>query len=83
MVGAEIELLEKAKAEEEVYNWGEASKLYEQIAESYLDKSMVKKEVGIVRSLIKLPWRFSRTMLLPSETTMKNMAKRDQAGTLC
>lgn len=35
--------LEKAEAEEKAYNWAEAAKLYEQIANSYLDENFLEK----------------------------------------
>ena len=39
----EVFLLEKAKGEEDIYNWAEAAKLYEQIAKTYLDKEISEK----------------------------------------
>jgi tetratricopeptide (TPR) repeat protein len=39
----EVALLEKAKEEENLYNWIEAAKLYEQAAEYYLDKKISEK----------------------------------------
>jgi len=41
--GTESTLLEKAEAEEKVYNWAEAANFYEHVAKSYLDKSLVEK----------------------------------------
>ncbi|NHJ24077.1 MAG: carbon-nitrogen hydrolase family protein [Candidatus Lokiarchaeota archaeon] len=44
---SEIELLEKAISEEKVYNWIEAAKLYEQVANGYLKKNLTEK-VGLI-----------------------------------
>ena len=49
--GTEAELLEKANAEEKAYNWAEAAKLYEQLAEFYVDKSMVKEAAEAYKQL--------------------------------
>ncbi len=43
MVEKEETLLERAEVEEKAYNWVKAANLYEQIAKSYLDKSLVEK----------------------------------------
>ena len=51
-------LLEKAKAEEKVYNWVEAAKSYEMIAKSYLDKKMVKKAAEVYNKL-GISYRFA------------------------
>ena len=50
-------LLERARAEEKVYNWMEAAKLYEQVAKSLLDKKMVEKAKGVYK---KLGYAYSR-----------------------
>jgi len=47
----QVALLERAKAEEEVYNWIEAAKLYEQVAKSFMDKEMVKKAAETYKML--------------------------------
>ncbi len=47
----EAVLLEKASAKEEVYNWVEAVKLYEQVAKSFLDKKMVKRAAETYKML--------------------------------
>ena len=49
--GTEAELLEKAKVEEKAYNWAEAAKQYEQLAEYFLDRNMVK---GVAETYKKL-----------------------------
>ncbi len=49
--GTESELLEKVKVEETAYNWAEAAKLYEQLAEFSLDRSMVKEAAEIYKKL--------------------------------
>ena len=39
----ELVLLKKVKAEENIYNWAKAAKLYEQIVKYYLDKKILEK----------------------------------------
>jgi len=50
-VKSEDALLEKAKAEEQVYNWVEAAILYEQVAESFLGKNSTEKAAETYRML--------------------------------
>ena len=49
--GTEAELLEIASIEEKAYNWAEAAKLYEQLVELFLDRSMVKEAAETYKKL--------------------------------
>ncbi|MFX0034151.1 MAG: carbon-nitrogen hydrolase family protein [Candidatus Hermodarchaeota archaeon] len=53
----ENNLLEKALAEEKIYNWLEAAKLYKQVANSYLKKNLLEKVAEIYK---KLGYSYSR-----------------------
>ena len=44
-------LLEKAKAEEKAYNWVEAARLYEQVAESFLNDKLTEQAGETCRML--------------------------------
>jgi len=50
-------LLEKATVEEKAYNWLEAAKLYERVADSFLKKNLLEKTAEIYR---KLGYSYSR-----------------------
>jgi hypothetical protein len=45
------DLLEKAKAEERAYNWADAAKIYERIAELFLDNRMLEDAAKIYKKL--------------------------------
>ena len=53
----EEDLLEKALAEEKNYNWLEAAKFYERVADSFLKKNLLEKTAEIYR---KLGYSYSR-----------------------
>ena len=44
-------LLEKARGEEEKFNWNEAAKLYEKVLKFYLDKNLVEKAASCYKNL--------------------------------
>ncbi len=58
---SEDELLEKAKDEEKAYNWVEAAKLYEQVAESFLGKKSTEEVAETYRMLGYAYSRAART----------------------
>jgi len=49
--GTEAVLLEKADAEEKVYNWVEAAEIYNQVAKSFLDKNMIERAAKAYKKL--------------------------------
>ena len=58
---SEDALLEKGKAEEKAYNWVEAAKLYEQVAESFLGKKSMEEAAEVYRLLGYAHSRAART----------------------
>jgi tetratricopeptide (TPR) repeat protein len=47
--GTEADLLEKAEAEEKLYSWAEAAKLYEQVAKLYVENNRIDKAAEIYK----------------------------------
>ena len=60
MVESQEALLEKAKAEESVYHWVEAARLYERIGEYFLKNKLIKESARIFK---KLGYAYSKAAL--------------------
>ncbi|KKM93672.1 hypothetical protein LCGC14_1206030 [marine sediment metagenome] len=58
---SEDAILERAKAEEKVYNWVEAAKLYEQVVESFLGKKLIERAAETYRIIGYAYSRAART----------------------
>ena len=69
---SEADLLEKANAKEEAYNWVEAVKLYEQVAKSFLDKEMVKRAAETYKMLGYANERAAETVDTPKDYLEQN-----------
>ena len=74
----EEDLLEKAIAEENSYNWKEAAKLYEQIAKSYLAKGDKNNENTTYDKIANVLYRHGYLL----ETAQKDDRKKGGQGNL-
>ena len=73
---SEDALLVKAKAEEKAYNWVEAAKLYEQVAESFLGKNSTDKAAETYRMLGYAYSRAARTVYPRTARTRRDNTHR-------
>ena len=55
------ELLEKAKNEENSYNWADAAKVYEQVAKIFLDKKKMEDAASAYKTLGRIYFLISET----------------------